>query len=235
FCLPPGSAEPSKEIQKDLTKVYEYTAKGNLVAVVSDGSAVLGFGNIGARAALPVMEGKSILFNTFAGVEAFPVCLSTQDPDEIVDIVECIAPSFGGLNLEDISAPRCFAIEQRLKKGLDIPVFHDDQHGTAVVVLAGLVNALKLVGKTLSEVSIVINGAGAAGMAVAKMMLSVGVGSLIICDSTGAIYEGRKNNMNWAKEEMARATNPDKLKGTLEAAIRGADVFIGVSAANVVS
>lgn len=235
FCLPPGSAEPSKEIQKDLTKVYEYTAKGNLVAVVSDGSAVLGFGNIGARAALPVMEGKSILFNTFAGVEAFPICLSTQDPDEIVEIVEYIAPSFGGLNLEDISAPRCFAIEQRLKKELDIPVFHDDQHGTAVVVLAGLVNALKLVGKTLSEVSIVINGAGAAGMAVAKMMLSVGVGSLIICDSTGAIYEGRKKNMNWAKEEMARVTNLDKLNGTLGAAIKGADVFIGVSAANVVS
>jgi len=235
FCLPPGSAEPSRQILEDITRVYDYTAKGNLVAVVSDGSAVLGFGNIGARAALPVMEGKSILFNTFAGVEAFPVCLSTQAPNEIVEIVQAFAPSFGGLNLEDISAPRCFEIEQRLRQTLDIPVFHDDQHGTAAVVLAGLINALKISGKALSDISIVINGAGAAGIAVAKMLLSAGVGNITICDSSGAIYKGRKDNMNWAKEEMAEATNPDKRKGTLETVIKGIDVFIGVSAANVVS
>jgi len=235
FCLPPGSAEPSRQIREDVTRVYDYTAKGNLVAVVSDGSAVLGFGNIGARAALPVMEGKSILFNTFAGVEAFPICLSTQDTDEIVEIVQNIAPSFGGLNLEDISAPRCFEIEQRLREKLDIPVFHDDQHGTAVVVLAGLINALKISGKALADISVVINGAGAAGIAVAKMLLSAGVGNVIICDSSGAIYKGRKSNMNWAKEEMSRFTNRDRLKGTLGEVIKGADVFIGVSAANVVS
>jgi len=234
FCLPPGSAEPSKQIVADATKVYEYTAKGNLVAVVSDGSAVLGFGNIGARAALPVMEGKSILFNTFAGVEAFPVCLSTQDPDEIVEIVQTFAPSFGGLNLEDISAPRCFEIERRLKESLDIPVFHDDQHGTAVVVLAGLLNALKVVGKSLNEVMVVINGAGAAGIAVTRILLSVGVGNLVLCDSEGAIYKGRKTNMNFAKEEMAAATNPGKIKGALGEAMKGADVFVGVSAAGAV-
>lgn len=235
FCLPPGSAEASRQIQEDVSRVYDYTAKGNLVAVVSDGSAVLGFGNIGPRAAMPVMEGKSILFNTFGGVEAFPICLSTQDPNEIVAIVENISPSFGGVNLEDISAPRCFEIEAKLKKSLDIPVFHDDQHGTAVVVLSGLINALKVVGKELADIRIIINGAGAAGMAVAKILLSAGATNLVICDSSGAIHEGRKANMNWAKEDMARVTNQERLKGDLVKVIKGMDVFIGVSAANAVS
>ncbi len=235
FCMPPGSAEPSNHIREDVSRVYEYTAKGNLVAVVTDGTAVLGFGDIGARAALPVMEGKSILFNTFAGVEAFPICLSAHDTDEIVAIIERIAPSFGGLNLEDISAPRCFEIEERLKRSLDIPVFHDDQHGTAVVALAGMINALRLVDKKLPQIFVVINGAGSAGIAVAKILMSAGVRNMVICDSTGAIYEGRKKNMNWAKEEIARVTNRDKLNGEVAKVMKGADVFVGLSVANSVS
>ncbi len=233
--LAPGAVEPARVIREDPAKVYDYTAKGNLVAIVTDGSAVLGLGNIGARAALPVMEGKAVLFNTFAGVEAFPICLCTQDPDEIVAAVKHIAPTFGGVNLEDISAPRCFTIEKRLKVETDIPIFHDDQHGTAVVVLAGLLNALKLVGKGLTEISIAMNGAGAAGMAVAKLLLSVGVPDIVLCDTRGIIYKGRRAGMNWIKEEMAEVTNRKKLKGNLAEAMKGRDVFIGLSAPGVVS
>jgi malate dehydrogenase (oxaloacetate-decarboxylating) len=230
FYLPPGAVEPARVIAADPSKVYDITTKSNLVAVVSDGSAVLGLGNIGGRAALPVMEGKAVLFHTFAGVEAFPICLSTQDADEIVDIVAKLAPTFGGVNLEDISAPRCFDVERRLKESLDIPVFHDDQHGTAVVVLAGLLNACKLTGKDLGSLRIVINGAGAAGVAVAKLLLSVGVGDIILVDSTGVIHASRERNMNWIKAEMAQVTNRDGVVGDLADAVRGRDVFVGVSA-----
>ncbi len=233
--LPPSGSEASRLIGEDPTKVYDYTAKGNLVAIVTDGTAVLGLGNIGPRAALPVMEGKAVLFHTFAGVEAFPICLTTQDVDEIVDIVTCLSPTFGGVNLEDIAAPRCFAIEQKLKTKLDIPVFHDDQHGTAVVVLAGILNALKIVGKSLSEVKIVMNGAGAAGIAVTKMLLSAGVQDLILCDTRGAIYEGRPKGMNWIKDEMALVTNRDKVAGGLAEVVPGRDIFIGVSAPGVLT
>lgn len=233
--LSPNDAEPAKVINDDPDRVYELTAKGNLVAVVTDGSAVLGLGNIGPREGLPVMEGKSILFHTFAGVEAFPICLSTQTSDEIVDIVRRIAPTFGGINLEDIAAPRCFEIEEKLKKLLDIPVFHDDQHGTAVVVVAGLINACKLAGKSLGEVRAVINGAGAAGVAVAKMMLASGVKHVVLCDTKGAIYSGRKEGMNWIKEEMAKVTNLDKVKGSVTDAMKGADVFVGVSAPGILT
>ena len=228
--LPPISSRPAQLIHEDPMRVYELTAKGNLVAVVTDGTAVLGLGNIGPEAALPVMEGKAVLFNTFAGVEAFPICLTTQDIDEIVETVARLSPSFGGINLEDIAAPRCFAIEAKLKKAIDIPVFHDDQHGTAVVVLAGLLNALKLVGKSLSEAKVVMNGAGAAGIAVTRMLLSAGVQDVILCDTQGAIYEGRPKGMNWIKDEMARLTNRQKLAGTLADVLVGRDVFIGVSA-----
>ena len=233
--LPPSAAEPARLIGDEPARVYDYTAKGNLVAVVTDGTAVLGLGNIGPRAALPVMEGKAVLFHTFAGVEAFPICLTTQDVDEIVDAVVCLSATFGGINLEDISAPRCFAIEQKLKKLVDIPIFHDDQHGTAVVVLAGLLNALKLVGKSLSEIKIVMNGAGAAGIAVTKMLLSAGVQDVILCDTTGAIYQGRPKGMNWIKDEMALVTNREKLSGTLADVLPGRDVFVGVSAPGVVT
>jgi malate dehydrogenase (oxaloacetate-decarboxylating) len=233
--LSPNDAEPAKVINDDPDKVYELTAKGNLVAVVTDGSAVLGLGNIGPREGLPVMEGKSILFHTFAGVEAFPICLSTQTSDEIVDIVRRIAPTFGGINLEDIAAPRCFEIEEKLKKLLDIPVFHDDQHGTAVVVVAGLINACKLAGKSLGEVRVVINGAGAAGVAVAKMMLATGVKHVILCDTKGTIYAGRKEGMNWIKDEMAKITNLGKVKGSVADAMKGADVFVGVSAPGILT
>ncbi|MBI2000750.1 MAG: NADP-dependent malic enzyme [candidate division NC10 bacterium] len=227
--LPPGAAIPAKAILEDPGKVYELTAKGNLVAVVSDGSAVLGLGNIGARAAMPVMEGKAVLFKTFGGVEAFPICIATQDQDEIVEVTKAIAPVFGGINLEDISAPRCFYVEDRLKRETDIPIFHDDQHGTAVVVTAGLINALKLTGRSLETTRVLINGTGAAGIAVARMLLGLGAADVILCDTRGAIYQGRSEGMNWAKEEIARLTNKDRVTGKLADAIKGLDVFIGLS------
>jgi len=231
FYLPPGAVEPAARIAEHPEWVYEYTIKRNLVAIVSDGSAVLGLGNIGARAAMPVMEGKSVLFHTFAGVEAFPICLATQDPDEIVAIVKRLEPTFGGVNLEDISAPRCFYIEEKLKKETNIPIFHDDQHGTAVVVLAGVMNACKLTGRALKDVAIVVNGAGASAIAVSKLLISVGVGDVILCDTSGAIYQGRPKGMNWIKEEMAAITNRAKVTGTLDDAMRGRDLFIGLSVA----
>lgn len=227
----PGVAEPCRKIHQDVSQVYKYTTKGNMVAVVTDGTAVLGLGDIGPEAALPVMEGKAVLFKHFANVDAFPICLATKDPDKIVEAVTLIAPGFGGINLEDISAPRCFEIEERLKKILDIPVFHDDQHGTAIVVLSGLINALKLVGKDLDNIKVVVNGAGASAIAVLKFIMSAGVKNAILCDSKGTIYEGRKENMNPVKEEMAKITNKDKIKGTLADAIKGADVFLGLSVA----
>ena len=227
----PGVAEPCRKIHQDVSQVYKYTTKGNMVAVVTDGTAVLGLGDIGPEAALPVMEGKAVLFKHFAGVDAFPICLATKDPDKIVEAVTLIAPSFGGINLEDISAPRCFEIEERLKKILDIPVFHDDQHGTAIVVLSGLINALKVVGKDLDKVKVVVNGAGASAIAVLKFIMSAGVKNAILCDSKGIIYEGRKENMNPVKEEMAKVTNRKMIKGTLADAIVGADVFLGLSVA----
>ena len=227
----PGVAEPCRKIHQDISLVYKYTTKGNMVAVVSDGTAVLGLGDIGPEAALPVMEGKAVLFKHFANVDAFPICLATKDPDKIVEAVTLIAPSFGGINLEDISAPRCFEVEERLKKILDIPVFHDDQHGTAVIVLSGLLNALKIVGKDISQIKITVNGAGAAAIAVLKFLMSAGIKDAILCDSRGIIYEGRKENMNPVKEEMAKVTNRGMVKGTLADAIKGADVFLGLSVA----
>jgi len=227
----PGVAEPCRKIHNKTSEVYKYTSKGNMVAVVSDGTAVLGLGDIGPEAALPVMEGKAVLFKHFAGVDAFPICLATKDPDKIVEAVTLIAPSFGGINLEDISAPRCFEIEGRLKKILDIPVFHDDQHGTAIVVLSGLINSLKVVGKDLDKIKVVVNGAGASAIAVLKFIMSAGVKNAVLCDSKGIIYEGRKENMNPVKEEMAKITNKEKIKGTLADAIKGADVFLGLSVA----
>jgi malate dehydrogenase (oxaloacetate-decarboxylating) len=231
----PGAAEVVKVITKTSDKVFDYTCKGNLVAIVTDGSAVLGLGNIGPEAAMPVMEGKAVLFKTFAGVEAFPICVDTQDPLEIVDVVERIAPTFGGINLEDISAPRCFQIERELKKRLNVFVFHDDQHGTAVVVLAGLLNALKLIGKQMKDITIAMNGAGAGGMAVAKLLLRVGAKDIVLCDRKGIIYRGRRENMNWAKVEMSKITNKSNLKGDLAEAMKGRDVFLGLSSANTVS
>lgn len=231
----PGVAEPCKEIHKNENLVYDYTSKGNMVAVVTDGTAVLGLGDIGPYAAIPVMEGKAVLFKEFGGVDAFPICLKTKDPDEIVKIVEMIEPVFGGINLEDISAPRCFEIERRLKESLSIPVFHDDQHGTAIIVLAGLFNALRLTGKRMEDLTVVINGSGAAGIAIAKIILNVGVKDMLVVDRRGIIYRGRQEGMNWAKEEMAVLTNKANKSGTLADALRGADVFIGVSEANIVS
>lgn len=230
----PGVAEPCREIDKDVEKVYEYTTKGNLVAVISDGSAVLGLGNIGPEAALPVMEGKAVLFKKFAGVDAFPIVLSTQDTEEIITAVKAIAPTFGGINLEDISAPRCFEIEQRLKKELPIPVFHDDQHGTAIVTLAGMINACKLTNRNLEDLTVVINGAGAAGVAIVKLLFEAGVKEVMMCDSKGIIYEGR-DNLNPEKEEMAKLTNFSHREGRLKDAVKGADVFIGVSAPGVLT
>ena len=227
----PGVAEPCKEIYDKPSTVYEYTMKGNTVAVVSDGTAVLGLGNIGPEAALPVMEGKAVLFKSFAGVDAFPICLGTTDIDKIVETVKLMEPTFGGVNLEDIAAPNCFAIEERLKKEANIPVFHDDQHGTAIVTVAGLLNALKLAGKSLSEVKIVANGAGAAGIAIIKLLFTYGVRDVIMCDSKGAIYDGRPYGMNEVKDKIAKITNRDRLEGSLEEVIKGADVFIGVSVA----
>ncbi|RFB17789.1 NAD-dependent malic enzyme [Bacillus sp. HNG] len=225
----PGVAEPCKVIYDDKSKVYEYTMKGNMVAVVSDGTAVLGLGNIGPEAALPVMEGKAVLFKSFAGVDAFPICLNTTDVDKIVETVKLLEPTFGGVNLEDIAAPNCFVIEERLKKEANIPVFHDDQHGTAIVTVAGLVNALKLVGKKMSEIKVVANGAGAAGIAIIKLLYRYGVRDIIMCDSRGAIYEGRTFGMNDVKAEVAKYTNRNRVEGSLADALQDADVFIGVS------
>ena len=225
----PGVAEPCKEIAKDPQKAYTYTIKQNTIAVVSDGSAVLGLGNIGAKAAMPVMEGKAVLFKTFGDVNAVPICLDTQDTDEIVKTVINIAPAFGGINLEDISAPRCFEIESRLKEALDIPVFHDDQHGTAIVVLSGVINALKVVGKKKEDCYVVVNGSGAAGIAIAKLLLRYGFKKLTLCDSKG-IISADNDNLNWVKKEMAEVTNLEHKHGTLADAMVGADIFIGVSA-----
>ena len=230
----PGVAEPCKLIHDDPELQYKYTAKGNLIAVVTDGSAVLGLGNIGAKAGMPVMEGKSILFKKFGNVDAFPIMLDTQDVDEIVNTVKNIAPGFGGINLEDISAPRCFEIERKLDEMLDIPVFHDDQYGTAIVVTAALINACKLVKKDYADLKVVINGSGAAGIAIAYMMLNLGVKNILICDSKGIIYRGNEKN-NWIKAEIAEKTNPDNEEGTLKDAMVGADVFIGVSAPGVLT
>lgn len=230
----PGVAEPCRKIRDDKSEVYRYTAKGNLVAVVSDGTAVLGLGDIGPEAAMPVMEGKSILFKEFAGIDAFPICLDTKDTDEIVETVKRLAPTFGGINLEDISAPRCFEIERRLKEELDIPVFHDDQHGTAIVVSAGLTNALKYVGKEFSEAKVVINGAGSAGISICKLLLELGVGDVVLVDKNGILAVGEEW-MNPAQKEMAEKTNKEQLHGDLKDAMKGKDVFVGVSAPNIVT
>lgn len=230
----PGVAEPCRKIHENEEDVYKYTSKGNLVAVVTDGTAVLGLGDIGPKAGLPVMEGKAILFKEFANVDAVPICLDTKNVDEIVKTVKLIAPGFGGINLEDIGAPRCFEVEEILKKELDIPVFHDDQHGTAIVVLAGVINALKVVNKKIEDVKVVVNGAGAAGTAIAKLLLSMGVKNLIACDKVGILYEGIEE-VDDAKKELGKITNPNKLKGSLADALVGADVFIGVSAPGIVS
>lgn len=225
----PGVAEPCKEIYEDERTLFDYTIKSNTVGVVTDGSAVLGLGNIGAKASLPVMEGKSVLFKNFAGVDSFPIALETNDVDEIVKTVKLMTPVFGGINLEDISAPRCFEIEERLKKETDIPVFHDDQHGTAIVTLSGLLNALKLTNRQMNEIRVVLNGAGAAGVAIVKLLQRFGVRDMIMCDSRGAIYDGRKNGMNPVKEEISKYTNRHKKQGELKDVIEGTDVFIGVS------
>jgi malate dehydrogenase (oxaloacetate-decarboxylating) len=231
----PGVAEPCKEIHANPDKVYEYTAKGNMVAVVTNGTAVLGLGDIGPAAGMPVMEGKAVLFKTFAGVDAFPICLDTKDPDEIVNVVKCLEPTFGGINLEDISAPTCFEVESKLKEISNIPIFHDDQHGTAIVVCAAMVNALKIVSKDASEVRVVVNGAGAAGIAVTKLLMTLGVKDVVLCDSKGAVFEGRTYGMNPYKEEIAQVTNREKLSGQLADVMKGADVFIGLSVAGCVT
>lgn len=230
----PGVAEPCKRIHSDPAEVYKYTSKGNIVAVVTDGTAVLGLGDIGPKAALPVMEGKAVLFKSFANVDAFPICIDSSDTDTIVETVKMIAPGFGGINLEDISAPRCFEIESRLKKELDIPVFHDDQHGTAVVVCAALINALKIVDKSLEEIKVVVNGAGAAGTSIVQMLLNLGIRDIVVCDREG-ILNRMESYSNSAKAELAAITNHKLLKGKLTDAMKASDVFIGVSAANVVS
>ncbi len=235
FYLPPLAERPARMIRENPELAYELTSKGNLVAIVTDGSAVLGLGNIGARAAMPVMEGKAILFQTFGGVEAFPICLATQEADEIVEIVKRMEATFGGINLEDISAPRCFYIEKRLKEEMNIPVFHDDQHGTAIVVTAALLNAVKISDRKMEDLQIVINGAGAAAIAVSKLLLGMGVRQIILCDTLGAIFTGRTEGMNWIKNEMAEQTNPEKKKGALSRVIRGADAFIGLSVAGALT
>ena len=231
----PGVARPCLEIQKDIDKSYELTRRHNLCLVVTDGTAVLGLGDIGPEAAMPVMEGKCVLFKNFGGVDAFPLCLKTKDVDEIVRTIYLISGSFGGVNLEDISAPRCFEIEDRLKQICDIPIFHDDQHGTAVITLAGLTNALRLVGKKMDEVRVVMSGAGAASISITRLLLSRGVKNITLCDRTGIIYAGREKGMNPVKEEMAKVTNLEGRRGTLADALVGADVFIGVSAPNTVT
>ncbi len=230
----PGVAEPCRRIADQPEAAYTYTQKGNTIAVVSDGSAVLGLGNIGALAAMPVMEGKAVLFKSFGGVNAVPICLDTQDTDEIVETVIRIAPAFGGINLEDISAPRCFEIERRLNEALDIPIFHDDQHGTAIVVLAGIINSLKLTGKKKEACRVVINGAGAAGIAIAKLLLTYGFTNITLCASRGILHSGYER-LNWMQKEMLAVTNPDNRSGKLADAMEGADIFIGVSAPNTVT
>ena len=230
----PGVAEPCKKIHENPEDVYKYTMKGNFVAVVTDGTAVLGLGDIGPEAAMPVMEGKAVLFKEFGGVDAVPICLSTKDPEEIIETVKRIAPTFGGINLEDISAPRCFEIEQRLREELDIPVFHDDQHGTAMVVLAALTNALRVVGKSRENARVVVNGAGAAGIAISKLLLADGFGDVVLCDKVGILQE-ETPGMNPVQAEMSRITNKEGLKGSLADALAGADIFVGVSAPNIVT
>ena len=230
----PGVAEPCRKINENKEDVYKYTMKGNTVAVISDGSAVLGLGNIGPEAAMPVMEGKAVLFKEFAGVNAIPLCLNTQDVDEIVKTITYLAPTFGGINIEDISAPRCFEIERRLKEVLDIPVFHDDQHGTAIVVLAGIINALKLTEKSMSQVKVVINGCGSAGIAIGKLLLRAGVNNLIMVDKEGIVHQDEPW-LNWAQKEIADMTNPENLQGSLADALKASDIFIGVSAPGIVS
>ena len=230
----PGVAAPCRIIAENKAEVYNYTLKANTVAVVSDGSAVLGLGNIGPEAAMPVMEGKCVLFKEFGDVNAFPICLSTQDPDEIVAAVKAIAPTFGGINLEDISAPRCFEIEERLKKELDIPVFHDDQHGTAIVVLAGIINSLKVVGKKKEDCKVVVNGAGSAGVAITRLLLRYGFKNITMCDKSGILSKDSKD-LNWIQEKMMEVTNLSGASGTLADALKGADIFVGVSAPGIVS
>lgn len=230
----PGVAEPCKVIAENREAAYQYTMKANTVAVISDGSAVLGLGNIGPYAAMPVMEGKAVLFKEFGGVNAVPICLDTQDTEEIIKAVTWLAPAYGGINLEDISAPRCFEIEERLKAALDIPVFHDDQHGTAIVVLAGIINALKVVGKQKEACKVVVNGAGSAGVAITKLLLTYGFTNVILCDKVGIVSTSTQG-LNWMQEKMAEITNPNGETGTLADALKGADIFVGVSAPNIVT
>ncbi len=231
----PGVAEPCKKIAENKADIWEYTNRGNFVAVVTDGSAVLGLGNIGAEASMPVMEGKAVLFKEFADVDAFPICIRSQEVDDIVEIVKQTEPTWGGINLEDISAPRCIEIENRLKKETDLAIFHDDQHGTAIVAAAALINALKTVGKSIEDIKIVVNGAGAGGIATSKIFLDMNCKDLILCDSKGIIYEGRQEKMNWAKEEMAQRSNNENIKGDLAEAMKGADVFVGLSGPDLVT
>lgn len=231
----PGVAAPCIEIEKNPSLVYDYTMKGNLVAIITDGTAVLGLGDIGPEAALPVMEGKALLLKRFANVDAVPVCLDTKNVDEIVRIVKAISPTYGGINLEDISAPRCFEIEDRLRAECNIPVFHDDQHGTAIVVGAGLINANKIIGKEVEKMKVVINGAGAAGIAILRILLQMGYKNVVMCDTKGIIYGGRQEGMNPIKDGVAHLTNPEGLRGSLDVALEGADVFIGVSVANLLT
>lgn len=231
----PGVAEPCLEIYNNPNHVYEYTMKGNLIGVVTDGTAVLGLGDIGPEASLPVMEGKALLLKKFANIDAFPICLDTTDTEEIIRTVKILSPTFGGINLEDISAPRCFEIEERLREECNIPVFHDDQHGTAIVVTAGLMNALKLLNKNIKTVKVVINGAGAAGIAITKLLISLGIDNIIMCDSKGIIYKDRPTGMNQQKNDIANLTNKNVEQGSLKTALKDADVFIGVSVANVLT